>query len=63
MSEAEINAAIDTMDIDTIETFLKYVYRFMGKSVNCGLMLKLHATLTDKGGLGSIMRVLTDKKV
>jgi hypothetical protein len=62
MTEAEINTAIDSMDIETCEVFLKYVYKFMAKSSNCGLMLKLHATLTDKTGLGGIMRVLTNRK-
>ena len=62
MTETEINAAIETMDMETCEIFLKYVYKFMGKSFNCGLMLKLHATLTYKTGLGGIMRVLTHRK-
>lgn len=62
MTEAEINTAIESMDIATCEIFLKYIYKFMGKSTNCGLMLKLHSTLTDKTGTGGIVRVLTDRK-
>ena len=62
MTEAEINTAIESMDITTCEIFLKYVYKYMGKSTNCGLMLKLHSTLTDKTGTGGIVRVLTDRK-
>ena len=62
MTEPEINTTIDSMDIDTCEIFLKYVYKFMGKSTNCGLMLKLHSTLTDRTGLGGIIRVLTHRR-
>jgi hypothetical protein len=62
MTEAEVNVAIETMDIETAEVLLKYVYKLMGKASNCGLMLKLHSTLSDKTGLGGIVRVLTDRK-
>jgi hypothetical protein len=62
MTEAEINTALDSMDTETMEVFLKYIYRCMGKNFNCGLMLKLHATLSDRLGMGSIVRVLTDRK-
>lgn len=62
MTEAELVAAIESMDIETAEILLKYVYKFMGKGSNCSLMLKLHSILTDKTGLGGIVRVLTDRK-
>jgi hypothetical protein len=62
MTEVEANTAIDSMDMETVEVLLKYVYRFMGKNINCGLMLKLHSNISDKTGMGGIVRVLTDRK-
>jgi hypothetical protein len=34
----------------------------MERSANYSTILKMHAQLTEKAGLGSIVRVLTDRK-
>ena len=62
MSDAEISAGIESLDSEGCDTFMKYVYYFMEKNFNCSSMLKAHALLTEKAGLGSIVRTLTDRK-
>jgi hypothetical protein len=62
LQDSEISDAIDSLDLDSCDILLKYVYKFMGKLQNCALMLKLHALLCERAGPGSIIRVLTDRK-
>jgi hypothetical protein len=31
-------------------------------TINCGLMLKLHAQVVEKAGLSTIVRAMTDRK-
>jgi hypothetical protein len=54
---------LDELDPDSLDILMKYIYRFMGKSTNCGSMLKIHSLLSDKAGMGSIVRTLTDRKI
>lgn len=62
VTDAEINGLLDALDSESLDNLMKYVYKFMSKSSNCSLMLKLHASISEKGGIGSIIRVLTDRK-
>ena len=62
ISEAEIPVLLKGLDLEACDVLMKYVYKLMGKSSNCALMLKLHAQLVEKAGLGSIVRVMTDRK-
>jgi actin related protein 2/3 complex subunit 5 len=72
IADGEISAVIEGLDLEGCDTLMKYVFRFMAKaankaeddkkSVNCTLMLKLHAQLVEKAGVGCIVRALTDRK-
>lgn len=62
ISESEIAGLLKDLDLDTCDVLMKYVYKLMAKSSNCAIMLKIHAQLVDKAGLGSIVRVMTDRK-
>lgn len=62
VTENDISSIVDGLDIDSLDILMKYVYRFMASSTNCSLMLKLHASIAEKAGVGSIIRVLTDRK-
>ncbi len=62
VTEKEIPGLIDALDSESLDNLMKYVFKFMSKSSNCSLMLKLHESVTDKAGLGCIVRVLTDRK-
>lgn len=60
--DADVSVAIEALSLETCDVLMKYVYKFMGRTQNCALMLKLHAQLEAKAGSGSIMRVLTDRR-
>ena len=51
-----------SLDLEACDVLMKYVYKLMANQSNCALMLKLHAQLVEKAGLGSIVRVMTDRK-
>jgi actin related protein 2/3 complex, subunit 5 len=61
ISDSELAGLVGDLDIDLCEVLMKYVYRIMEKAPNSSL-LKLHALLVDKAGLGCIVRVMTDRK-
>jgi hypothetical protein len=62
IQEAEIPTLLKGLDLDACDVLMKYVYKLMAKSSNCAIMLKIHAQLVEKAGLGSIVRVMTDRK-
>ena len=62
LADSELAGAVEALDLETCDVLMKYLYRFMARASNCGTALKLHAMLTEKAGVGSIVRVLTDRK-
>jgi len=61
-----IEEAVESLDKDAVDTLMKYIYRGFelpgSKNVSCALLLLWHEKATLKGGLGSIIRVMTDRK-
>lgn len=62
IQESEVSAIIDQLDLDSCDVLMKYLYRLMSKNSNCAIVLKIHSVLHDRAGVGSIVRVLTDRK-
>ena len=62
LTDSDIAGVVAALDLDACDVLMKYVYRLMGKASNCGTVLKLHGQITDKAGIGSIIRVITDRK-
>ena len=62
ITESEIPVLLKGLDLDMCDVLMKYVYKLMARSSNCATMLKIHAQLVEKAGLGSIVRVMTDRK-
>lgn len=62
VTEKEISGLVDALDQESLDNLMKYVFKFMGKSLNCSLMLKLHENITERAGIGCIVRVMTDRK-
>eukprot|EP00002_Diphylleia_rotans_P015225 TRINITY_DN294_c0_g1_i1.p1 TRINITY_DN294_c0_g1~~TRINITY_DN294_c0_g1_i1.p1 ORF type:complete len:148 (-),score=46.69 TRINITY_DN294_c0_g1_i1:225-668(-) len=61
VKEAEIEKIVAALNPEQLNLLMKYVYRGLELAQNSGHLLKWHAVVTDKGGLGTIMRVLTDR--
>jgi len=61
-----IEEAIASLDRDSVDILMKYIYRGFelpsAANVNCASLLIWHEKLTAKGGLGSIIRVMTDTR-
>ena len=65
VTDSEAQGIVDSLDADTLDVLMKFLYRTMGridKSINYALILKMHAMVTAKAGLGSIVRSLSDRK-
>ncbi len=62
LTDNDIPTVVAALDLDTCDVLMKYLYRLMGKASNCGTVLKLHGQISDKAGIGSIIRVITDRK-
>ena len=62
ITDAEFADTIADLDFDTCDVLMKYIYKFLEKSVNCAALLKFHAQVLEKAGPGAILRVMTDRK-
>jgi len=60
--DAELTKAVGALSLEACDQLMKIVYKLMGRSKNCATMLKLHAELVEKAGVGSIVRTLTDRR-
>ena len=58
----EIKTIVSGLDQGKCDTLMKYVYKGLGVADNSGQLLKWHAQLVSKAGLGSIMRSIADRK-
>lgn len=66
ITDAEVQGMIDSLDADKLDVLMKYLYKIMGKvdkSINYALLLRMHALVTEKAGVGSIVRSLTERKL
>ncbi len=63
-TEADVTNAINALTLEQCDVLMKYVYKLMEKEKSqiSALLLKLHAQLVEKAGVGSVMRVLVDRK-
>jgi len=64
VKEKDMDACIKGLDQPSLDVLMKYIYRgFEIPSDNSSqVMLTWHAKVFAAGGLGSIMRVMTDRK-
>jgi len=63
VKDADIQKIIDQLTEDERTNAMKYVYKGMATGQNCNKLLQWHQSLTDKDGIGVIMRVLVDTRV
>jgi len=62
---SEIPAALETLDMEDVDVLMKYIYKGFGLGLDgqqCGYLLTWHEKVLKKGGMGCIVRVLSDRK-
>ena len=62
---SDIPKALDSLSIEDLDTLLKYVYKGFSLGLDgqqCASLLSWHEKIVAKGGMGSIIRVLSDRK-
>jgi len=62
VKEADINKNIDSLNPDELDVLMKFIYKGLEDGENSTSLLKWHAAATAKGGLGSIVRALAERK-
>ncbi|KAJ1986058.1 arp2/3 complex subunit [Dimargaris cristalligena] len=65
VKSSDISSIIKTLSPQEIDTLAKYIYHGLAHpaTYNCGVLLSWHEKVIEVGGLGTIVRVLSDNKV
>ena len=66
IKDNEMAKYLDSMSADERQNCMKWVYRCMAIAAttkNCPVLLKWHSAIYDKDGVGSILRVMVDRKL
>ncbi|KAJ2864034.1 arp2/3 complex subunit [Coemansia erecta] len=60
----EVNNVVASLSEDYRDVLLKYIYHGLAHPAefNCGVLLSWHERVVEAGGLGSIVRVMADRK-
>ncbi|CAH1391597.1 unnamed protein product [Nezara viridula] len=61
---SQVDEAVNSLDVEMIDTLMKYIYKGFEfpSEKRCGQLLLWHEKVYSVGGVGSIVRVLTDHK-
>ena len=65
MKTSEIAGALQSLNIEELDTLMKYIYKGFSLGLDgqqCGSLLSWHEKIVAKGGMGTIIRVLADRK-
>ncbi|GMH60282.1 hypothetical protein TL16_g08849 [Triparma laevis f. inornata] len=65
VGEGEIDSVIEKLEMAECDILMKYIYKLLGDTAHSdksGVMLKWHAKLLKKTGMGAIVRSMTDRK-
>ena len=65
MKTSEIAGAIQSLSVEDLDTLMKYIYKGFSLGLDgqqCGCLLSWHEKVAAKGGMGCIIRVLSDRK-
>jgi actin related protein 2/3 complex subunit 5 len=62
VDDKQIDDVLSPLDLDTCDILMKYVYKGLESPDQSTQLLKWHAKLLDKVGLGAVVRVMADRK-
>jgi len=60
--DADLKGILDSLNEDQLDLLMKYVYRGMANADNSTQLLKVHAQIVEKAGLGCIIRAFAERK-
>jgi len=61
VKEPGVKAIVDGLNEDQIDVLMKYVYRLLASGENSNILLKWHECAFEKGGLGCIVRAISER--
>jgi hypothetical protein len=61
-NDDQIRAFLEICDADSADVLMKYLYRGLRTPENSATLLKFHAMLLEKAGMGCIVRAIVDRK-
>ncbi|KAJ1660849.1 arp2/3 complex subunit [Dispira simplex] len=61
---SDILTTVQALSQDEVDVLTKYIYHGLAHpaTYNCGILLSWHEKVTEVGGLGTLVRMLTDNK-
>ena len=62
VDDRHIDEALGALSPEACDVLMKYIYKGLESPEQSSQLLKWHAKLLDKAGLGSIVRVMADRK-
>ena len=62
VEDRQIDEVLGALSPDACDVLMKYIYKGLESPEQSSQLLKWHAKLLDKAGLGSIVRVMADRK-
>ncbi|KAF0978089.1 hypothetical protein FDP41_002604 [Naegleria fowleri] len=61
--ESDIQKSVDALDIEELDILMKYIYRCLESGeLDSKPLFKWHEKVLEKSGMGSIVRVLTERR-
>ena len=62
IKEADMKKNVDGLSPDELDVLMKYVYKGLEDGENSTALLRWHAAVAEKGGLGCIVRALAERR-
>lgn len=62
IKEADMKKNVDNLNPDELDVLMKYIYKGLEDGENSTALLKWHAAVSEKGGLGCIVRALAERR-
>jgi len=60
--ESEIKSLVDSLNQESLDLLMKYIYKCLETGQNTAHLFKWHKSVLEKGGHGTIVRALVERK-
>ncbi|EGC28986.1 p16-arc [Dictyostelium purpureum] len=60
--EKDVETSVESLNDEQLDVLMKYVYRGLAVGENSAIFFKWHECVLKKGGMGTIIRVISEKK-